>query len=73
MYVTGPLPDTCGSPLAPFQEGDVIGRNYGDTGGLGDFEFTVTLLNITVIPPAVRALIGTMCLEQACAFAAPAV
>ncbi|KAK9845163.1 hypothetical protein WJX84_011706 [Apatococcus fuscideae] len=46
-----PLPDTCGSPLAPFQEGDVIGRNFGDGGGVGDFDFTVTLVNVTIIPP----------------------
>lgn len=61
MLFTGPLPHTCGSPLALFQEGDVIGRNYGEAGGLGDFDFTVTLLNITIIPPAVRALIGSTC------------
>lgn len=65
MLVTGPLPDTCGSPLIPFREGDVLGRNYGDTGGLGDFDFTVTLLNITIIPPAVRAIVGTLHLPGA--------
>ena len=52
---SGPLPDMCGSPLSMYREGDYFAANFGDQGpgSFGDLSFTVTLLNITIIPPAV--------------------